>query len=209
MDIAEIKAYLDANKDTEEVKNYIGGLNPVTTDRANAFLETEEGKKILQPKLDTYHSKSLESWKTNNITKLVDEEVKKRFPDADPRDTAMNTLKAELAQMKADGQHKELTIKTSRMMQEKKLPMELLDILIGADETITTSNLTALETVFKAHVETLVAERLKGGYQPPTGGNAHTGKNPFKQGPDFNLTAQGKIYTENPALAAQLIAQAK
>ena len=209
MELAEVTAYLDTNKDTEEIKNYIGGLNPVTTDRANAFLNTEDGKKLLQPKLDTYHNKSLESWKTNNVTKLVDEEVKKRFPDADPRDTALNTLKAELAQMKAEGQHKELTIKASKMMQEKKLPMELLDLLIGTDEAVTTANLTALETVFKSHVEALVAERLKGGYVPPISTPATGTKNPFKQGPDFNLTEQGKIYTENPALAAQLIAQAK
>ena len=209
MELAEITAYLDTNKDTEEVKNYIGGLNPVTTDRANAFLNTEDGKKLMQPKLDTYHSKGLDTWKTNNLQALIDAKVKELYPAADPKDQAMNELKAELAQMKAEGQHKELTIKASKMMQEKKLPMELLDLLIGADETITTSNLTALETVFKSHVEALVAERLKGGYVPPISTPAPGTKNPFKQGPDFNLTEQGKIYTENPALAAQLIAQAK
>ena len=209
MDIAEIKAYLDTNKDTEEVKNYIGGLNPVTTDRANDFLNTEEGKKILQPKLDTYHAKGMESWKTNNLDKLYQERYTKENPDADPRDTAMNTLKAELEQMKSEGQRKELTIKTSRMMQERKLPLELLELLIGADETVTNANVASVEAVFKAHVETLVAERLKGGYQPPTGGNAHTGKNPFKQGPDFNLTEQGKMFKENPDLARSLMAQSK
>lgn len=200
--IGEVQTYLEANKDNEEVKGYVGSF--INSDRVNAFLNGEEGKKILQPKLDTYHSKSLESWKTNNITKIVDEEVKKRFPDTDPRDTAMNALKDELAQMKADGQHKELTIKTSRMMQEKHLPMELLDILIGADEAITTSNLTALESVFKAHVEALVAERLKGGYQPPTGGKAPTTttKEAFAK---MGYSERAKMAQDNPELYKEMV----
>ena len=209
MELAEITAYLDTNKDTEEVKNYIGGLNPVTTDRANAFLNTEDGKRLLQPKLDTYHSKGLDSWRANNLDGLVAAKVKELYPDTDPKDTLMAEMKAEIALMKSDGIHKELTNKALKVATEKKLPVELMEYFIGKDEATTLSNLGKLEAVFSAHIEAIVAERLKGGYVPPAGGGGTGAKNPFKQGPDFNLTEQGKIYTENPALAAQLIAQAK
>lgn len=210
MDVTEIQSYLTENKENEDVKTYLDSFKvQPTLEVFKGKLNDPDFKSFMDSSMDKHSEKSLSTWKANNLQSLIDTKVKELYPDADPRDTAMNTLKAELAQMKADGQHKELTIKTSRMMQEKKLPMELLDILIGADETITTSNLTALETVFKTHVEALVAERLKGGYQPPTGGNAHTGKNPFKQGPDFNLTEQGKMFKENPDLARSLMAQSK
>ena len=209
MELAEITAYLDTNKDTEEVKNYIGGLNPVTTDRANAFLNTEDGKKLMQPKLDTYHSKGLDSWKANNLDGLVASKVKELYPEADPRDIELGKMKTMIEQMKTDSTHKELTNKALKLATEKKLPIELMEFFIGPDEATTVSNLTTLETVFSAHIEAIVAERLKGGYVPPAGGGGTGAKNPFKQGPDFNLTEQGKIYTENPALAAQLIAQAK
>ena len=208
--IGEITTYLEANKENTEVKTYLAGFKVAPTLEAfKAKLNDADFKSFMDSERDKHSTKSLDTWKTNNLQALIDAKVKELHPDADPRDTALNTLKAELEKMKAEGQHKELTIKASKLMQEKKLPLELLDLLIGADETITTSNLTALETVFKSHVEALVAERLKGGYVPPISTPAPGTKNPFKQGPDFNLTEQGKIYTENPALAAQLIAQAK
>ena len=201
----EVKTYFETNKDNKDVKDYIKGFSNL--DGVKSFLETnEDGKKYLNSFADSRVTKGIDSWKVANLDALVSAKVKELYPDADPRDTAMNTLKAELAQMKADGQHKELTIKASKLMQEKKLPLELLDLLIGVDETITTANLTALEKVFKAHVEVLVAERLKGGYVPPMGAPAPGTKNPFKPGVDFNLTEQGKMYKENPELAKTLMA---
>lgn len=205
MDITEIQAYLDTNKDTPEVQSYIGGL--ITSDRVNAFLNGDEGKKLLQPKLDTYHSKGLESWKTNNLDNLVSAKVKELYPDADPKDVALAEMKAEIAKMKTDGLHKELTISTSKLMQEKKLPIELVDFLIGSDEATTAINLSKLEKVFSTHIEAVVAERLKGGYVPPTGSGAPTTKNPWSK-ESFNLTEQGKLMIENPTLASQYMAQA-
>ena len=203
--IGEIKTYLDTNKDSEEVRGFVNGLTNLDVFK-NKLTNDADFKSYFDSESDKRSTKSLETWKFNNLDALVSAKVKELHPDADPRDTAMNTLKAELAQMKSDGQHKELTIKASKLMQEKKLPLELLDLLIGADETITTANLTALEKVFKTHVEVLVAERLKGGYVPPMGTPAPGTKNPFKPGADFNLTDQGKMYKENPELAKTLMA---
>jgi hypothetical protein len=164
----EITDYFETNKDTEEVKGYIGGLNPVTPDRATAFLDTEDGKRLLQPKLDTYHSKSLESWKTNNVPKLVDEEVKKRFPDADPKDVEMKKLQAQLDKMQSDSTRKDLTNKTLKAFQEKKLPSELVDFLIGADEEVTSKNVEMLAKLFATHDEAIKTEFAKSNsYTPP------------------------------------------
>jgi hypothetical protein len=169
----EVKAYFDTNKDTEEIKNYIGGLNPVTTDRANAFLNTEDGKKLLQPKLDTYHNKGLESWKTNNLDTLVAAKVKELHPDADPKDLALNKLQAQLDKMQGDSARKDLTNKTLKQFQEKKLPAELVDFIIGADEDATSKNLEMLTALFAKHDEAIKTEFAKSNsYTPPnTKGN--------------------------------------
>ena len=206
--MTDVKTYLDANKENEEVKLFVNGFANLDVFKGKLANDTDF-KSFMDSERDKHSTKSLDTWKTNNLQALIDAKVKELHPDADPRDTALNTLKAELEKMKAEGQHKELTIKASKMMQEKKLPMELLDLLIGTDEAVTTANLTALETVFKSHVEALVAERLKGGYVPPAGTPPVGSKNPWKQGPDYNLTEQGRIYVENPTLAAQYMAQAK
>ena len=88
------------------------------------------------------------------------------------------------------------------------LPLELLDFLIGADEPTTINNLTKLENIFSAHVETLVTARMKPTYVPPSGGTPPSVKNPWSK-EHLNYTEQGKILKENPTLATQLKAQAK
>lgn len=204
MDVTEIKSYLSENKNNEDVKTYLDSFKvQPTLEVFKGKLNDPDFKSFMDSSMDKHSEKSLSTWKTNNLQALIDAKVKELHPDADPRDTAMNALKAELAQMKTDGQRKELTIKTSRMMQEKKLPMELLELLIGADETITASNLTALEGVFKAHVEALVAERLKGGYQPPTGGKTPTTitKEAFTK---MGYSERAKMASEQPELYKEM-----
>ena len=165
----EVKAYFDTNKDTEEIKNYIGGLNPVTTDRVGAFLNTEDGKKLLQPKLDVYHSKSLKSWQENNLEALVSAKVKELHPDADPKDTALNKLQAQLDKMQGDSARKDLTNKTLKQFQEAKLPSELVDFMIGKDEEETTKNVAALTALFATHDEVIKTEFAKSNsYTPPS-----------------------------------------
>lgn len=169
MDFNEVKQFIEANKDNDEVKNYIGGF--ITSDRVSQFLEQEEGKKLLQPKLDSYFSKGLDTWKGNNLEKLLDEEIKKRFPEKDVKDIELEKVKAELENIKAQALRKELTNKALLVADEKKLPKDLVDYFIGNDEEITTKNLEKLESVFSKHVETLVQERLKidHSYTPPKG----------------------------------------
>ena len=202
--IGEIKTYLDTNKENDEVKTYLNSLTvQPTLEVFKGKLNDADFKSFMDSERDKHSTKSLDTWKTNNLQSLIDAKVKELHPDADPRDTAMNALKAELEQMKAEGQHKELTIKTSRMMQEKKLPMELLELLIGADETITNTNVQAMETVFKAHVEALVAERLKGGYQPPAGGKppTTTTKEAFAK---MGYSERAKMANEDPELYKEM-----
>jgi hypothetical protein len=162
----EVKAYFDTNKDNEDVKGYIGGL--VTPDRVNSFLESEDGKKLLQPKLDSYHTKGLKTWQDKNLNSLVDAEVKKRFPDADPRDVELKKLQAQLDQMQKETLHKDLTNKALKTATEKKLPSDLIDYFIGADEETTNKNLEKFIATMSAHDEAIRTEFAKGNsYTPP------------------------------------------
>lgn len=165
----EVQDYIEQNKETDDVKNYIGGF--ITPDRVNSFFETEDGKKLLQPKLDSYATKAItshdEKFKVNELPKLINEEMKKRFPDADPKDTELADMKAEIEKMKQETLHKDLTNKALQMAQERKLPSNLINYFVGNDEETTKTNLEALEKEFNANVQAQVEERLKGGYKPP------------------------------------------
>jgi len=185
MDLNEVKTYLDTNKDTEEVKGYMNGLNPITVDSANNYLNTEDGKKILQPKLDTYHSKGLESWKANNLDKLYTDRFNLENPTADPKEIANNKriadLEAKIANGEKESTRKELVNKTLILLGEKEMPTELLDLVVGDTEENTNARMEKLEAVFLAKVNKIVEERLKGKTPGGGGGNTNTGsaKNDF------------------------------
>lgn len=63
MTLEELRAFIEANKDNQEVQSYLKGLNPITPEGVTSFLDTEAGKKILQPRLEQHFTKGLEAWK--------------------------------------------------------------------------------------------------------------------------------------------------
>ena len=157
---------------------------------------------------ETHFTKALDTWKGKNLKKYVDEEYKKQHPDTDPKDTEMATLKAEIEQMKKEKTKESLTNKALKIATEKKLPLELIDFIVGADEEVTNKNLDTLATIFSKHDENLKATLLKdNAYTPPKGGEPIT-NNPWNK-EHYNLTQQGKLLKENPELAKKYMAEAR
>jgi len=166
MEFSELTTELEKFKDTEDFNNYVGGF--INSDRVNKYLEIDEGKKLIQPLLDKYHSKGLESWKQNNLSKLIDEEVKKRYPEKSPKDQELASLKAEIESIKAEKAREELKNKATKTLNEKQLPLSIVDFIIGNDEDTTNTNINKLSDAFTSHINTEIEKRLKNGnYIPP------------------------------------------
>lgn len=210
MTLEEIKAYLEANKDTEEVKNYLAGLSKLTPEGVKGYLDTEEGKKILQPRLDAHFTKGLETWKEKTLPSLLDEEIKKKFPGETEEQKRLRKLEEELAQERQARLKSELINKATTLATQKGLPAELVAYFVGQDEDSTVNNLTALENIWQQHLQKAVEAKFKdSGRSPNQGGGGGGGQtNPWKKD-TFNLTEQGRLLRDNPELARQLMAQAK
>ncbi|MEC1725859.1 DUF4355 domain-containing protein [Schinkia azotoformans] len=170
MNLEEIKAFFESNKDNEDVKNYLQGLTKVTSDGVTSFLESDEGKKLLQPKLDSYFTKGLDTWKNNNLQKLIDEEVSKKLPSETPEQKQLKELQQKLVQMEQEKTRETLKNKALSVASEKKLPTSLIDFLIGQDEETTTANLSKLEEVWNSQLQVLVDEKLKSNGTSPKDG---------------------------------------
>lgn len=162
LNLEQVQQFLETNKESEDVKTYLGKLSTPNVDGVKGFLESnEEGKKLLQSLSDSKVTQGIESFKKNSLQKLLDEEIKKRFPEKDAKDIELENFKAELAQMKAEKERESLTNKAIKFSNEQKLPLDLVDFFIGEDEGKTTSNLTKLKEVFDKHIQTMVDEKLK------------------------------------------------
>ena len=171
MTFDEIKSELDTFKDTPEYTDYISGLNPLSADRVTEYLNTQEGKQLIQPVLDKNFSKGLESWKSNNLNSLVDSKVKELYPDQTPEQKELTEIKAQFKQLQQEAFIKDLTNKALTASAEKGVPQELAKFLIGADETTTLENIDSAKAIFDAVVEKAVTEKLKGvSHVPPDDG---------------------------------------
>ncbi|ADL08037.1 DUF4355 domain-containing protein [Thermosediminibacter oceani] len=166
MTLEEVKAFLEANQDKDEVKSFISGF--ITLEKVKSLVnENPEFKSWFDSERDKHLQKGLEKWKSNNLQKLIDEEIKRRYPEKDEKDIEIAKLRAEFEKMKAEALRKDLTNKALKIAQERGLPTEIIDFFVGEDERTTTDNLMKLERVFNEAVNNIVQQRLKGTYQPP------------------------------------------
>lgn len=174
MNFNEIIEALKEFEGTEDFESYIGGH--VTADRVSKFLETEDGKKYIQPTLDGYFNKGIESWKKGKeCQSMIDAKIKELYPEADPKDKEVAALKAELEKIKSESLRKDLTNKALTFANEKGLPVELVDFFIGVDEDTTNKNMATFEKVYTGAVSKGVQDGLKGNnYIPPDGSGSVT-----------------------------------
>ena len=173
MPLTQIKQLIEQNKDNKEVQDYLKGLIPITPEGVTAFLDTAEGKKLLQPKLDQHFTKGLETWKEKTLPSLLEEEIKKKFPAETEEQKRLRKLEEELEKERQTRIRAELMNKATTLATQKGLPVELVSYFVGQDEDTTVGNLTALETTWQQAIEKAVEAKFKdNGRSPNQSGGA-------------------------------------
>ncbi|KOP82000.1 alanyl-tRNA synthetase [Bacillus sp. FJAT-21945] len=161
MKLEDIKKFLSDNKEQDDVKVYLGELSKPTVEGVKGFLDTEEGKKLIQPKLDTHFTKGLETWKTNNLQKLVDDEVAKRNPAETPEQKELKKLREEIENERKARNRETLVNKALKVAKDKSLPDGIIDFFIADDEETTLANLSKLEEDYSKAVQLAVETKFK------------------------------------------------
>ncbi|HDC6090759.1 DUF4355 domain-containing protein [Staphylococcus aureus] len=161
MNIEEVKSFFEEHKDDKEVKDYLKGLKTVSVDDVKGFLDTEEGKRFIQPELDRYHSKGLESWKEKNLENLIEQEVQKRNPEQSEEQKRISALEQELEKRDAEAKREKLRSNALGKAQELNLPTSLVDRFLGDSDEDTEQNLKALKETFDKYVQKGVESKFK------------------------------------------------
>ncbi|MGS7036899.1 DUF4355 domain-containing protein [Staphylococcus aureus] len=161
MNIEEVKSFFEEHKDDKEVKDYLKGLKTVSVDDVKGFLDTEEGKRFIQPELDRYHSKGLESWKEKNLEDLIEQEVRKRNPEQSEEQKRISALEQELEKRDAEAKREKLRSNALGKTQELNLPTSLVDRFLGDSDEDTEQNLKALKETFDKYVQKGVESKFK------------------------------------------------
>ncbi|MED3439263.1 DUF4355 domain-containing protein [Bacillus subtilis] len=159
--LEEVKKFLDENKDNEEVKSYLNELSAVSADKVKGFLETDEGKRLIQPRLDSHFTKGLDTWKANNLDALVDAKVKELYPEETEEQKRIRKLEKELKDQKTAAQREKLLNKAVSYASEKQLPTDVVEFFIGEDEESTMKNLGAFEEKYNAALQKAIESKFQ------------------------------------------------
>lgn len=161
MNLEDVKKFLSENKEQEDVKAYLGELSAVSFDKVKGYLDTEEGKKLLQPRLDSHFTKGLETWKQNNLDKIIEEEVRKRNPQKTPEQLELEKLRKEIEDERKARNRETLVNKALKVADDKSLPKGIIDFFIADDEENTLTNLTKLEEEYSKAIQAAVDAKFK------------------------------------------------
>jgi len=152
---------ISANLEAPEVKEFTSKFNPlagVTKDNVGEFVEKND---IFKSYRDSFHTKGLETWKANNLKKLVDEEIAKVNPQETPEQKKIRELEQRLNEEAAARKKESLKNLAIKKLTEKGLPADLTDYLIGQDEETTDQALSTYEKALENFKKSVTEGILK------------------------------------------------
>lgn len=136
-----------------------------------AKMNEGEFKGYLDSIKDQHSSKALETWKKNNLQKLIDDEIKKRDPNKTPEQIKIEELEKKFADMEKAKTRAEMTSKYKDVLSEKGVDSKYLKFLLADDEETTTANIEEFVGGLQPMIETMTNNKLRNPNPPKVGGN--------------------------------------
>jgi len=205
-ELLELVKDIDDSTDIDEVvsKSYL------TLDNFKSKLDESEFKSFLDSQKDKHSSKAiataLENFKTKDMQKLIDAEVLKRTGDNEtPEQKQIRELQQQFEALQKEKTHAEMVSKYKDVLNEKKIPSQLVDFLLADDEDITNANIDLFENSMKTFIDSKVEERMKDtSYTPPEnkGDTKAITKEEFLK---MDLIKQSNFANENPELYQEIM----
>lgn len=175
--IQEVKDYIEKNKESEDVKKFINGYNPITElteENVNEFLNKTD---ILKSHYDKHVSKGIETYKENNKNDLdkikadaIAEYVKKNYPEITEEQKRIKIL--EIKNKENEDRLKQGDILTTGIeyATANKIPIKLVKIVQGDSHELTQANLNKIKDIITEHEKIAVEAFIKGhGTKPGDG----------------------------------------
>ena len=198
MDFNDVKKFFEENAGNDEVQTFANSF--ITPDKVNAFLDGEDGKKLLQPKMDKYFNKGLETWKANNLNSILETEISKRFPAETPEAKQLRELQEKLNNMERQTVSEKRKTQAIKTLNEKGLPVGLADYFHADTDEGMSEIVSYLEIEWKNAIEKVVNEKLKGSTpntSQSTGADTTLTKEQIAKMP---VKDRMKIFSEQPEL---------
>lgn len=160
MEHEEVKVE-EVNEQVESKPELINKEN-LTLEELKNIIEANDGfKSWLSSEKDRHFSTSLNTWKENNLTKEVEREIAKRYPNETEEQKKLRELELKLQSMEQESKLKEIKANTMKVINDKKMDSQVLDFVLADNEETTIANIEKLEGL----LERLANERVEQKYK--------------------------------------------
>lgn len=166
---------LDTLKEQEEIKGLIKpfDVNEITLeDFKKAIADNKEIRGYYASEKDRAVTKGIETFKSNNLQKLIDEELKKKSNEGLSEEAIqLKELQAKFEALEKEKTISELKGKCIKLLTEQGLNAELIDFVFNEDEDIFNSNVERINNILQSSINSKTNEILNNNeYIPPTSG---------------------------------------
>lgn len=169
---------LETLKDQEEIKGLIKpfDVNEITLeDFKKAIADNKEIRGYYTSEKDRAVTKGIETFKSNNLQKLIDEELKKKSNEGLSEEAIqLKELQAKFEALEKEKTRSELKGKYTKLLSEKGLSTELVDFVFNEDEEIFNSNVDKINSIIENSINSKTNEILNNNeYIPPSNGGSN------------------------------------
>lgn len=169
---------LDTLKEQEEIKGLIKpfDVNEITLeDFKKAIADNKEIRGYYTSEKDRAVTKGIETFKSNNLQKLIDEELKKKSNEGLSEEAIqLKELQAKFEALEKEKSISELKGKYTKLLVEKGLNAELIDFVFNEDEEIFNSNVDKINSIIESSINAKTNEILNNNeYIPPSNGGSN------------------------------------
>lgn len=130
-------------------------------DTVNSFLDSEAGRSILSPRLDSFASKSIESWKAKNLEPIVQERLQELNPPETQEQVQLRQMQSQLKEIQAEKDRLAMQSVASSALAATGLPASLVDFVIGDSPEATKHNVNSLDVEINNLLSQRVDEKVK------------------------------------------------
>ena len=141
----------------------------------NAFkekLNEPEFKSYLDSMKDRHFDKALETWKSNHLQTIINDEVLKATgKKKTPEQLRIEELEKSFNEQKAKAERAEKIAKYKDVLAEKKIPGEMIDYFLTDDDEMTNTRIDNFVKYVDEMVGSSVKEKMANGSYTPPGEN--------------------------------------
>lgn len=161
------------------------------------LLKQDFAKPIVQPLTDSHFSKSLETWKANNLDKIVNERVEALYPNETPQAKQMRELQAQIDKINGEKAKAEMATRTLQMLSEEGLDPSFARFLQGQDEVTTRANISDFKHQYQTALNGTVDQKFKQfGHNPQA--NQQQSQGQVKDPSKMSYAERTALFQSNP-----------